>query len=210
MLTWLEDTKEGLEVSFALSYFSRIRVVNNLFPLLQQSSRPRILSVLNGGNEQALIEEDLGLERNWAPRNIINQSTTMMSLMFEHLSSQNQQMAFMHAYPGLVKTEIISGMTPLPGATIWNRIMLASLRGLMAVLMLIVGIDAKGCGERQVFYLTSDKFGPGRAWRINDKSEEVAAPGALAKYREGSWMERIWKFTIAIFEKALMKGQERG
>jgi hypothetical protein len=167
------------------------------------------LSVLNGGNEQALIEDDLGLERNWAPRNVINQSTTMMSLMFERLSAQNQQMTFMHAYPGLVKTEIISGMTPLPGATIWNRIMLASLRGLIAVLMLMVGIEAKDCGERQAFYLASDKFGPGRAWRINDKSEEVSAPGALAKYRQGSWIERVWEFTIGIFENALMKEQER-
>ena len=205
MLIWFKDTKEGLEVSFALSYHNRIRIVNNLLPLLQRSSRPRILSVLNGGNEQALIEDDLGLERNWAPRNIINQSTTMMSLMFERLSSENQQMTFMHAYPGLVKTEIISGMTPLPGATIWNRIMLASLRGLMAVLMLIVGIEARDCGQRQAFHLTDDTFGPGHAWRINDKSEEVTAPGALAKYREGDWIEEIWAFTARVFEATLAK-----
>ena len=137
---------------------------------------------------------------------MINQSTTMMSLMFERFSSQNQQMTFMHAYPGLVKTEIISGMTPLPGASIWNRIMLASLRGLMAVLTLIVGIEAEDCGARQAFYMTGDKFGSGHAWRIDDKSEAVTAPGALATYREGSWTERIWEFTAGVFETALARG----
>jgi hypothetical protein len=76
-------------------------------------------------------------------------------------------------------------------------------------LMLIVGIEARDCGERQAFYLTSDKFGPGRAWRINDKSEDVSSPGVMSKYREGSWMDRIWEFTTGIFEKALVKGQER-
>ena len=60
-------------------------------------------------------------------------------------------MTFVHAYAGLVKTDIISGMTPLPGARIWNRIMLASIRGLVAVLMLIVGMEAQDCGERQAF-----------------------------------------------------------
>jgi hypothetical protein len=160
---------------------------------------------LNGGKEQTLIEDDLGLDHQWGPRNMINQSTTMMSMMFERFSSQNQQMAFMHAYPGLVKTEIISGMTPLPGASIWNRMMLASLRGLMAVLMLIIGIEAEDCGDRQAFYLTDEKFGSGHAWRIDDKSEAVIAPGVLAKYCERNWIERIWEFTIGVFETALAR-----
>ena len=137
---------------------------------------------------------------------MINQSTTMLSLMFERLSSQNQQIAFMHVYPGLVRTEILSGMTPLPGAGLLKRVMLASIRGLMAVLMLIIGIDAGNCGDRQAFHLTSDRFGRGKAWRIDDKSEEVSLAGVMARYREGSWMERIWEFTIGVFEKALARG----
>lgn len=183
-------------------------MVNNLITQLQQSSRPRILSVLNGGKEQQLIDDDLGLHRNWGPRNMIVHSTMMMSLMFERFSSQNQQMTFSHAYPGLVKTEIISGMTPLPGASIWNRITLAALRGFMALLMLLTGVTAESCGERQAFHLTSEDFGSGHAWRINEKSEVVSDPGAMTKYRSGSWMDRIWDSTIGVFDTALGKGRE--
>jgi hypothetical protein len=68
----IEDTKEGIELSFALSYYNCIRIVNNLLPLLQRSSHPRILSVLNSGRKKALIEDDLELERSWAPRAMIN------------------------------------------------------------------------------------------------------------------------------------------
>lgn len=136
---------------------------------------------------------------------MINQSTTMLSVMFESFSALHQQMTFMHAYPGLVKTEIISGMTPLPGASIWNRMMLGALRGLMAVLMLIVGIEAEDCGDRQAFYLTDDRFVSGQAWRIDDRSEAVMAPGVLAKYGEGGWMERIWEFTMGVFDATLAR-----
>ena len=162
--------------------------------------------MLNGGNERALVENDLGLDNNWAPRTMVKQSTTMLSLMFERFSQENNDMTFMHAYPGLVRTDIISGMTPLPDAGVLNRMMLAAIRGVVAVLMLIVGIDAEDCGERQAYHLTNDSFTAGRAWRIDDKSEVVSAAGPLERYREGSRMERIWDFTAGVFEKALISG----
>jgi len=56
------DTKEGLDRSFALFYYSRIRLIMNLLPLIRQSPRPRVLSVLNGGREKAMLDDDIGLE----------------------------------------------------------------------------------------------------------------------------------------------------
>jgi NAD(P)-dependent dehydrogenase (short-subunit alcohol dehydrogenase family) len=62
MLTSLIDTKEGIDVCFALQYYSRVRLTTNLLPLLRKSPRPRILSVLSGGQEKKMIEDDLGLQ----------------------------------------------------------------------------------------------------------------------------------------------------
>jgi NAD(P)-dependent dehydrogenase (short-subunit alcohol dehydrogenase family) len=54
-LTGRVDTKEGLETCFAISYYSRMRLVWNLLPLLRQSPQPRVLTVLNGGREKSML-----------------------------------------------------------------------------------------------------------------------------------------------------------
>jgi hypothetical protein len=43
-LTGRIDTKEGPEMCFAISYYSRMRLMWNHLPLLRQSPRPRVLS----------------------------------------------------------------------------------------------------------------------------------------------------------------------
>ena len=81
-------------------------------------------------------------------------------------------------------------------------VIVAAIRGLVAVVMLCVGIEVEECGERQAFLLTTDRYGSG-AWRINSSSEQVSAPGVLKRYREGSWSERIWDHTMRIFDTVL-------
>ena len=143
-LTYHADTKEGLETCFVISYYARIRLVCNLLPLLRRSTRPRILSVLNGGKEGSLQEQDLGLERSWSAMSVVNHTTTMMTISFEHLAAQEPQMTFMHSYPGLVKTDIFTRLTPPAGSGIVWRVALASLRGFVAVLMMFFGLFARG------------------------------------------------------------------
>ena len=201
------DTKEGLELCFALSYYARIRLVCDLLPLLRQSPRPRVLSVLNGGKEKALHGQDLGLDEHWSPFSVINHTTTMTTLAFEHLAEENRRLAFLHAYPGLVKTNIFSRLTPPESSGLLWRVTLASIRGLAAMAMLCFGMEVKECGERQAFHLTTDRYGPGM-WRINSASEPVSAPGVLERYREGSWSERVWEYTMSIFDLTLAIGSD--
>ena len=196
------DTKEGLETCFVLSYYARIRLVCNLLPLLRQSPRPRVLSVLNGGNEKAIHEQDLGLDEHWSPISVINHTTTMMTLAFEHLAKENPRFAFVHSCPGLVKTNIFARLiAPESSGLVW-RVTLVLIRGLVAMVMLCFGMEVEECGERQAFHLTTDRYGPGM-WRINPSSEPVSAPGVLERYREGSWSERVWGYTMGIFDTTL-------
>ena len=201
------DTKEGLETCFALSYYARIRLVCNLLPLLRQSPRPRVLSVLSGGNEKALHEQDLGLDKRWSSISVINHTTTMTTLAFEHLAERNRRIAFLHSAPGLVKTDIFARLTPPESSGLLWRVTLASIRGLAAMVMLCFGMEVKECGERQAFNLTTDRYGPGM-WRINPSSEPVSAPGVLERYREGSWSERVWEYTMGIFDTTLAMGSD--
>ena len=179
----------------------------NLLPLLRQSTRPRVLSVLNGGNEKAVHEQDLGLDEHWSPISVINHTTTMTTLAFEHLAEKNSRLAFLHSCPGLVKTDIFARLTPPESSGMLWRVTLASIRGLVAIVMLCVGIEVKESGERQAFHLTTDRYGPGM-WRINPASEPVSAPGVLERYRAGSWSERVWEYTMGVFETTLARGSD--
>ena len=201
------DTKEGLETCFVLSYYARIRLVCNLLPLLHQSPRPRVLSVLNAGNEKALHEQDLGLDERWSPISVINHTTTMTTLAFEHLAENNSRLAFLHSAPGLVKTNIFARLTPPESSGLLWRVTLASIRGLVAVVMLCVGMEVEESGERQAFHLTTDRYGPGM-WRIDPSSEPVSAPGVLERYREGAWPERVWEYTMSIFDTTVARSSD--
>ena len=58
---------------------------------------PRVLSVLSGGRESALREDGMGLETNWRILNVINQTTTMMTLVFYRFADQCPDLALVHA-----------------------------------------------------------------------------------------------------------------
>ena len=203
MLTSRIDTKEGLDVCFALSYYSRMRLVTSLLPLLRQSSRPRILSVLNGGREKSMRDDDIGLENadNFAWRAAINHTTTMTSLALEYLAENDKRITFMHAFPGLVATENFSRLTAPESFGMFGRLLVVFIGRFVSMLQYLFGISAADCGARQAFLLTSDKYGPDEVWRINEKSEPVTAPGVLERYREGGWREKVWEYTTGVFEK---------
>ncbi|MCJ1248159.1 hypothetical protein MMC30_005376 [Trapelia coarctata] len=200
-------TKEGLETCFAVSYYSRMRLTWNLLPLLRQSPRPRVLSVLSGGREKRMRDEDIGLEQHWAPRAVINHTTTMTSLALEHLAENDKRITFLHAFPGLVRTDIFARLTAPESSGVRWRLLLAIIRGLVAVVVLLFGVSAEDSGERQAFHLTSDRYSPG-AWRIGSSSDQVSAPGVLEQYRERGWPEKVWEHTMRVFDKALAIGSD--
>lgn len=50
------DTKEGLDPSMSTRYYSRLRAVQRLLPLLNAAPGPRVVSVLAAGEESPLNE----------------------------------------------------------------------------------------------------------------------------------------------------------
>ena len=158
--------------------------------------------MLNGGKEKAIHDQDIGLDRKWSPISVINHTTTMTTVSFERFATNDKNITFMHAYPGLVQTDIFARLTPLPSAGLLWRGTLASIRGLVGLIMFFFGMPVDECGDRQTFLLTTDSYGPG-AWRIDSSSEAVSVPGVMSKYGERSWMERIWDHTMRVWEIAL-------
>ena len=69
-----------------------------------------------------------------------------------------------------------------------------------------MAVDAKKTGERMAYLLTNVGFGPG-AWRLDQSSDRIEAPGVLEGYREGGWREKVWEHTVGVFDKALATGE---
>ena len=200
-LTGSIDTSEGLETCFSISYYARMRLIYNLLPLLRTSSHPQVLSVLNGGKEKLMYDDDVALQRHWSPIAVVNHTSTMTSLMFKHFAEIEKRITFIHASPGLVKTDIFAKLTPPPSSGITWRVALASIRGLVSIVMLFLAISVEESGERQAFHLTNNTFGPG-AWLIGATSDKVSSPRVLEQYEQRGWTEKIWEHTMRIFEKA--------
>ncbi len=158
--------------------------------------------MLNGGKEKAMRDEDLGLEQHWSTASVINHTTTMTSLAFEHLAENDKRITFLHAYPGLVKTDIFARLIAPESSGVAWRAALVLIRGLVAIIMMLFAMSAEDSGERQAFHLTSDSYTPG-AWRIDHLSDQVSAPGVLGQYRERGWPKKVWEYTVRTFEKTL-------
>ncbi|KFY26649.1 hypothetical protein V491_01222 [Pseudogymnoascus sp. VKM F-3775] len=203
-------TKEGLETCFAISYYSRMRLTYGLLPLLRQSSQPRVLSLLNGGKEKSMFDDDIGLEKRWSAKAVITHTTTMTSLAFEHLAKGDERITFLHVFPGLVNSGNFIRVNVADSAGVVWRVMLMIFCRMITAVQLIFGTTPKECGERQAYHLTSDQFRPG-AWRIDNSSVVLSAHagGVFEKYRDSGWPEKIWRHTTAVFDRVLTAPNDR-
>jgi hypothetical protein len=164
--------------------------------------------VLNGGKEKRMLDDDIGLENpaNFGARAAINHTTTMMTLALEYLSKSEKEITFLHAFPGLVATDNFSRLTAPRSFGILGKLFVVFISRFVNTLQRLLGMSVADCGARQAYLLTSEAYGPGQVWRIDDKSEPVNAPGVLEHYREGGWQERVWEYTVGVFEKVLATG----
>ncbi len=185
-----------------LSYYARMRLTSNLLPVLLASPHPRVLSVLNGGKEKAFNTTDLNLDKSWSPFAAIGQTTTMTSLAFDYLSQKNPRVTFLHAFPGLVRTDISTHLVAPAGAGFFRRVWAAVLRIVVGTLLYLFGIAPEQSGERHAYQLTSGTFQPG-SWRVNEYCDVVKSVGVLGKLRGAGWPEKIWEFTLGVFERAV-------
>ncbi|KAI8632913.1 hypothetical protein F5Y19DRAFT_419464 [Xylariaceae sp. FL1651] len=206
-LAGAEYTAEGLETCFAISYYSRIRLLSNLLPLLRQSPRPRVLTVLNGGRETNINEEDIGLEKNWTLRGLVAHTTLFTSLMFDRIAAENQ-LTLIHNHPGLVESDNVRRIRPPPDMPFIRRLFLRTAKFIFSIIRYFTGMSPREAGERQTYHLTNDAYGPG-SHRVSKLSEIVVDNDALATYKQRGWMDRVWEFTVSTWDKALANSRGR-
>jgi NAD(P)-dependent dehydrogenase (short-subunit alcohol dehydrogenase family) len=206
-----KDTREGLDPSMTTRYYSRQRALELVLPLLNNSelTSPRVVSVLAGGMEAAINEEDLDLRdsKNWSFWNSSVHSATMATLAFERVARSHPRLSIVHSYPGPVIT---------PGL----------VRAAKFGLKTSSPQSQEEGGARALFYATSDRYGVkeglvplpeqlgvsqktgGGVFLVDALSEGIDNEAVLSDMRQRKVDEKVWDFTHKLFAK--VDDQSRG
>ena len=141
-----EPNADGLDTSISLRYYGRVRFAQQLSPSL--SSTARVLSILAGGKEGKIFEDDLNLERNYSISNAAAHFASLMTLSWDHLAAQpeNKNRSFIHIFPGLVSTGLL-GRSAKGALSVLLTYLVEPLLGLF------VAARPDEVGERMLFVL---------------------------------------------------------
>jgi hypothetical protein len=91
-----------------LLYYSRMRFITQLLPLLLQSSPAHIVSVFSPKRDAQLLENDLSLREptHYSFMNMGSHVSYMTTFYFEKLAAQHPgKLSLTHYYPGIVLTK---------------------------------------------------------------------------------------------------------
>ncbi|RAL03222.1 uncharacterized protein BO80DRAFT_377127 [Aspergillus ibericus CBS 121593] len=144
-----QETSEGLRKITSLLYYSRIRFILNLLPLLQHATGlRRVISVGAGGSEGPIDTADF--EGRMAPAAFFRgHITSMTTLTLETLAKQVPAVSFINGHPGPVKTGLMREADNIRMWIVW------------LVLLLFhrwVCVPLTESGDRHLFLTTSAKY----------------------------------------------------
>jgi hypothetical protein len=165
------DTDEGLDTLMSLRYYSRMRLLYNLTPLLLHSRSPRVLSIFAAGKEAKFFPADLSLRSHYNTLNSISHVAFMTTFFFESVAAKYPSISCLHVYPGLVKTEEFENGL-FPGWVKWW------FKWIMLPLITPLCVSVEECGERNLFHCTSAKY-PAANPLDSGVTEVEALPGRV-------------------------------
>ncbi|KAJ7349718.1 hypothetical protein DFH08DRAFT_996999 [Mycena albidolilacea] len=205
-----EDTREGLEPSMSTRYYSPLRAVQQLLPLLNAAPSPRVLAVLAGGREAQMNEADLDLRdpANWSYWNAAVHAATMCTLALERLARGNPRLSVVHWDPGPVAT---------PGLAKWDKYGLTPPNQRS---------QDEG-GTRGVFLATNDRYAVqghgglvpvpeglggvnksgGGIFLVDADGESTDNEGVLAGFRERGVDEMVWSHTEKVWAECAARAR---
>lgn len=199
-----------------------MRMARNLLPLLQRATGlRRVVSTFTGAKEGKVYENDWQVSKGKVPMSAIRgHSSSMMTLGLGALARKAPDVAFIHAFPGNVNTNIIKGDE-------------GAVMNILNYLFKFIGVFLPGrytpikeVGERHTFYCTSARYPPPNADDGRDalgvtlpsgvsvargvdgevgsglysvdmygESAGTAVEDVLAEHRQSGVAERLWTYT---------------
>ncbi|KAL3440307.1 hypothetical protein BJX65DRAFT_300577 [Aspergillus insuetus] len=223
--TGRQETAEGIELSTAVAYYSRLVFIRGLLPLVRAraaarratqgslaSFRPRVVNVLAGGAESAdVFLDDLQLKEpgHFSIPIYARHVATMTSVSLRRLAEQpeNKDIVIIHHHPGLVSTDLLkkswgdqwgsSKQAGPPARADMERSTPAEAgeRSLYIMTSAKYGGDGVPIGHGQVAGLTVQGKSDGSLLCVSDKLETLDISGVLDSLAEGRAADTIWNYT---------------
>ncbi|EXJ95654.1 hypothetical protein A1O1_00776 [Capronia coronata CBS 617.96] len=214
-----KDTKEGIDFTMALMYYSRMRAILKLLPLLLKSTLPaRVISVYAAGIEAKLYPDDLSLRdlSHYSYSQARSHMVYMHTLFMETLEEQYRgKLVLVHIFPGLVPGPGFSN----PELPKWFRVVWRWV--FIPIFGRLATVPPNDCGARMLS-LASPRYPP-RAIDGGAKSEGEVATGtdgtpgsgvyslfwdgesnrnqkAYAKINKDEMKKKVWEHTMKAFE----------
>ncbi|KAH7123471.1 hypothetical protein B0J13DRAFT_628589 [Dactylonectria estremocensis] len=217
-------TSEGLDSFISTTYYSRIRFIMQLMPLLTASPKPgHVISVYAGGFEDGAApgESLVGCppDSTYGVSSVRKHTCFMKTFLFEELAQKHAgKLSLTHIYPGLVDGP---GFLSLDMPT-WFRVVWRVMKPLAWLYM----TSSEDCGQVMV-YLATPKFPPkgtagsekatlstnaesgGGAYGVGQRAD---APQGIRyeKLRKEDTSKRIWDHTMEILEGIEKKNLSAG
>ncbi|KAI1752579.1 NAD(P)-binding protein [Xylaria castorea] len=144
-------TTEEIHLLAALNYYSRIRFIDNLLPLIRRAPvLRRVVTVGGGGYESELDTTDFPALR--VPQDKLRgHLTALVTLGLEAIAQRTPDVSFVHDYPGTVRTKLLDYLPE-------------------EVLRTLEFMPIDESGERQLYIATSARFPPA------DRVDTVGVP----------------------------------
>ncbi|KAF2165079.1 hypothetical protein M409DRAFT_24467 [Zasmidium cellare ATCC 36951] len=188
-----ETNADGLDTSVSLRYYGRVRFAQNLLPYTAPEAR--IVSILAGGQEATIIEDDLALERNYSVGNAMGHPACMLTLSWDAFAAQNSDKAFLHVFPGLTSTGLLGrSATGVLGLV---------MRWVVEPILKLTASKPEDIGERMFYYATTEEFEKG-SWSL-DWDGTPKENAVLKGYRERGFKDVVVEHNERVFERAVSR-----
>jgi NAD(P)-dependent dehydrogenase (short-subunit alcohol dehydrogenase family) len=224
------ESAEGIDIPHALRYYSRLRFVYDLLPLLTESPSPRVISILAGGKESAIDINDLEVHNDFTMVKAASNGTTQTTLAFEELAKAYPSITFIHKYPGFVNTGVIGRFL----GTVTGVMAIPATIAKWAVLPIVnwFSTTTDEAGERGLFIATSARYPPSKpnmdfvgvqlpeglevadssvvkdgvgngVYRLGATDDSAPDGDVLPGYRLDEVGKTVWEQTQAVWDRAL-------
>lgn len=197
-----------------------MRFVQNLMPLLSASPGPaRVVSILAGGQEGTMEEDNFDLTKSWSFTKANTYAATLNSLAIEHLATAHPTVSFLHVFPGIVRTPLMNASFGNYGGAI------------LSFLSRPISMSPEESGERNLFLSTSAAYPPatpkdpsqlgvplvkgvdtasastgkvgGGSYILKYDGSNATREKLMADYRARSFPSKVWDHTLETFKRVL-------
>ncbi|EED18859.1 conserved hypothetical protein [Talaromyces stipitatus ATCC 10500] len=213
------ETKEGIDMTMSLMYYSRMRAIIQLLPLLLKSTLPsKVVSVYAAGMEAKFYPEDLSLRDlklysyGQARSHMVYMHTLFMEMLAEKYPDK---LSLIHIFPGLViGPTFYSSEFPL-----WFRIMFRVINPIFGRFLTVPRQESgarmvnlassrylprssnspKSYQEGSVEVDTKGKPGSG-VYSLGWKGENNFKPELYEEFDKDEMRKKVWDHTVKAFE----------